>query len=80
MTAAAQATIPIATPNWSSFLTNLKEALKIKDIAAGPIPKSQMGGVDASTKLYKNNPHNVSTVNPGRHQNANAITPEIAPP
>jgi hypothetical protein len=58
----------------------LKEDLKIKLIAAGPIPRSQMGGLDGSTKLYRYNPESESTVNPGRHQKANAMTPEIAPP
>lgn len=67
-------------PNLSSFWTNLKDALKIKLIAAGPIPKSQIGGLEASIKLYRNIPESVSTVKPGRHQNIRARTPEIAPP
>ena len=73
-------TMPMPVPNWSSFLTNLNEALKIKLIAAGPIPRSQMGGLDGSIKLYRNIPQSESTVNPGKHQNINASTPEIAPP
>ena len=73
-------TNPMPQPNLSSFWTNLNEALKIKLIAAGPIPRSQIGGLDASTKLYRYKPERESTVKPGRHQKAKAITPEIAPP
>mmetsp|Transcript_18430 Transcript_18430/g.42326 ORF Transcript_18430/g.42326 Transcript_18430/m.42326 type:complete len:208 (-) Transcript_18430:114-737(-) len=80
MTATAQATIPMPVPNLSSFWTNLKEALKIKLMAAGPIPKSQIGGLEGSIKLYRNIPERVRTVNPGKHQKMRASTPEIAPP
>lgn len=44
-------TNPMPHPKLSSFLTNLNEALKIRAIAAGPIPRSQMGGLEGSTKL-----------------------------
>ena len=75
-----QLIIPIAVPNLSSFKTNLNAALKIKLIAAGPIPSNQIGGLAGSIKPYKNIPHSVKTVYPGRHQKINAIAPEIAPP
>jgi hypothetical protein len=80
MIATAQAIIPMNVPNLSSFETNLNAALKIKLIAAGPIPSNQIGGLAGSIKPYRNIPQSVKTVYPGRHQKMNAIAPEIAPP